>query len=163
MPADAKQLDCVRYAKLARKPNVYDNKKKNMRREKEHFIFNRCYFFFIPLIYSQPQQYTCMWSPMRFHRSIEYCGIHLDYLMHCMWCRRYRTHAHIDYSGFALAFNSNKYIIYTIYVQVYTMFAPLHVLNFGFFNTHTEYTQLLGTRCSFGASAYPFCHNWCCY
>lgn len=39
----------------------------------------------------------------------------VDYLMHCTICRRSRTHAHIDYSGFALAFNSNQYIIYTIY------------------------------------------------
>lgn len=79
-----------------------------------------------------------------------------------------RTHARIDYNGFALAFNSDQYIIYTLYKY---KFVRLHVLNFDFFNTYIwlyiifvqAYSHILCTQCSFSASAYPFCHIWCCY
>lgn len=87
--------------------------------------------------------------------------------------RSCRTHGRIDYNGFALAFISDQYIIYTIYIQVCSITcAELWLCQHTSWNTcwleqqaYITCTNVLSgslcTHCSFSASAYPFCHNWC--
>lgn len=91
-------------------------------------------------------------------------------------CRHTRTHAHIDYSGFTLAFNSNQYIIYTMYKFLLDYMRWTLAFYFSI-NTHTdrhrhilhehdsafEPLRAYMLNCSFSASTYPFGHNWCCY
>lgn len=93
------------------------------------------------------QMWMCKWDPdavARFNLTTNSCVL-LDALCSelCSLCsvlvlfvdRSCRTHGRIDYNGFALAFISDQYIIYTIYAY---KFVRLHVLNFGFANTHRE-------------------------
>lgn len=91
------------------------------------------------------------------------------------FCRPFLSHTWscIDYNGFALAFISDQYIIYTIYIQVcsitcaelwlcqHTSWSTFWLEQQAYITCSNVLSGSLCTHCSFSASAYPFCHNWC--
>lgn len=136
MPVDTRQLCCVQYAKLARE-----------------WAFHIIQW----IVYSHfgSRNRHSMW--FQNIRNSQRHWIHVDYLMHCC------THAHIDYS---LALHLLPILIINTHNLYDTLckFCSITCVELWLFQ-HT-YERLLNTKAvqfQCFVSAYPSCHNWCCY